>query len=488
MKLRDLFVGLEIEKTNLETLDIIVTDIETDSRRVREGVAFICLIGEHSDGHDYIVSARESGASVIIAQTESELLLSGPYVLVKSTRRADSFMHDNLFENPTKDMSIIAVTGTNGKTSVTHMLKAIFDSAGEKTGLVGTIKNIIGTEEITSEMTTPNPRELYGLFAKMREAEVRYVFMEASSHALEYEKLAPVTPEIGIFTNLTPEHLDFHGTMENYAAAKAKLFAMSRRNIINADDEWGSFMYEHAAGEKMYYSANGNTPFVAQNIVNHKTDGVEYYLVSDNDAVHVRCMIPGSFTVYNTLCAAAAGILCGISGSQIAIALRSLSGVAGRMERVILDEADISVFVDYAHTPDALENVLNSVRSFKTPDERLTVVFGCGGDRDKVKRPVMGKIATTLADNVIITSDNSRTEDPNAIINDILVGVLPNSSYTTIVGRVDAINYAIKNAQSGEIILVTGKGHEDYEINATGKHAFSEKQVIRDAFAKYRSE
>jgi len=483
MKLFELLNGVKIVETNVGD-DFAISEVETDSRAVKSGSAFLCLIGEHSDGHDYISAARTAGASVIIAQTPSEQLRQGSYVLVDSTRRADSMMHSAMFGNPAAAMKVLAVTGTNGKTSTTYMLKAIFDAAGYKTGLVGTIKNFIGSRVVESDMTTPNPRQLYSLLGAMRDEGVEYVMMEASSHALEYEKLAPITPEVGVFTNLTPEHLDFHGTMENYARAKSKLFTMCRRNVINMDDEYGAYMYEHAAGERYYHSASGNkkAEFQAHNVQNHKTDGVEYDLISRDDAVHVRCAIPGTFTVANTMGAAAAAVLCGVSGRDIALALRRLEGVSGRMERVSL-ESDFAVFIDYAHTPDALENVIRSVLGFKGDNERLTVIFGCGGDRDKVKRPQMGRIATTLADHSIITSDNSRTEDPQSIVNDILAGVDPGASYTTIVNRREAITYAVTNAKAGEIILIAGKGHEDYEINATGKHAFSEKQIIREAFA-----
>jgi UDP-N-acetylmuramoyl-L-alanyl-D-glutamate--2,6-diaminopimelate ligase len=287
---------------------------------------------------------------------------------------------------------------------------------------------------------------------------------------------------IGIFTNLTPEHLDYHGNMMQYAAAKAKLFKISKISVINADDSYGKFMYDQATGEKYTYSReSAYADFTAQNVIGHGIKGSEYDLVSENEAIHVECAIPGSFSVSNSLAAAVAARLVGASCKDVALAIRRLPGVSGRMEKVPLS-ADFTVIIDYAHTPDALENVLKTIRAFKTPSQRLVALFGCGGDRDKTKRPIMGGIAAAMADFTVVTSDNSRTEDPSAIIEDILKGIPSDSDYKVIENRTEALCWVVENAMKDDIIVVAGKGHENYEITATGKHPFSEKEIIQKAF------
>ncbi len=481
MKLRDLLEGVEITDATAGVLDLEVEGLSEDSREDLTGKAFVCLVGEKSDGHNYINAAMKQGAKVIICQRapEDETI---PYVLTPSCRRADALMWSTFYGNPAKDLKVLAVTGTNGKTTITYMLKSILEEMGKKVGVIGTIRNMIGDVEVESTMTTPMPKQLYGLLARMRDADVEYLVMEASSHALDYEKLAAITPEIGIFTNLTPEHLDYHGNMMQYAAAKAKLFKISKISVINGDDSYGKYMYEHAGGKKYTFSKDSiYADFTAQNIVGHGIKGSEYDLVSENEAIHIECAIPGAFSVSNSLAAAVAARLCGASCKDVALAMRRLSGVSGRMEKVPLS-ADFTVIIDYAHTPDALENVLKTVRAFKTPEQRLVAVFGCGGDRDKTKRPVMGGIAAAMADFTLITSDNSRTEDPHAIIEDILKGVPEGSEYKVIENRTQALIWAVEHARKDDIIVVAGKGHENYEITAEGKHPFSEKEIIMKAY------
>ena len=481
MKLRDLLAGVEITKATPGVLDFEVEGLSEDSREDLTGKAFVCLVGERSDGHNYISAAMKQGAKVIICQRapEEENI---PYVLTPSTRRADALMWSTFYGDPAKALKVLAVTGTNGKTTITYMLKSILEEMGKKVGVIGTIRNMIADVEVESTMTTPMPKQLYGLLARMRDAEVEYLVMEASSHALDYEKLAAITPEIGIFTNLTPEHLDYHGNMMQYAAAKAKLFKISKISVINADDSYGKYMYEHAGGEKYTFSKDSiYADFTAHNIEGHGIKGSEYDLVSENEAIHIECSIPGAFSVSNSLAAAVAARLCGASCKDVALAMRRLGGVSGRMEKVPLS-ADFTVIIDYAHTPDALENVLKTVRAFKTPEQRLVALFGCGGDRDKTKRPIMGGIAAAMADFTVITSDNSRTEDPHAIIEDILKGVPEGSEYKVIENRTQALIWAVENAHKDDIIVVAGKGHENYEITAEGKHPFSEKEIIMKAY------
>ena len=484
MKLTDLLRGCTVLKTVNVPKDLEIDGIADDSREDLHGKAFLCLAGERHDGHAYIGSALEGGAAVIVCEHIPEEYCSCPHVIVSSTRTADAMMWSHFYGDPADALDVIAVTGTNGKTSITYMLKSILEEMGKKVGVIGTIKNMIGDRVVESTMTTPLPKQLYKLIADMRDAEVEYLVMEASSHALDYEKLAPISPKIGIFTNLTPDHLDYHGTMANYAKAKAKLFKKSKISVINADDSYGKYMYEQATGERYTYSRESRyADFTAQNIVSNGIRGSEYDLIGENEAIHISCAIPGAFSVSNSLAAAVAARLCGASCKDVALAIRRLQGVAGRMETVPLG-GDFTVLIDYAHTPDALENVLKTIRAFKTPEQRLVAVFGCGGDRDRTKRPVMGNIATAMADFTVITSDNSRSEDPEKIIEEILTGVSEGSSYTVITNRTEALRYVVKNAQRNDIILVAGKGHENYEITAEGKHPYNEKEIIQKAFAE----
>ena len=317
----------------------------------------------------------------------------------------------------------------------------------------------------------------------MRDAGCGYLVMEASSHALAFKKLAGIHPKIGIFTNLTPEHLDYHKNMENYALAKAELFAMADCSIINYDTPYGTYMYEHSKGKRVYVSKdNASVDYYAKNIQMHGIRGSEYDFVSQSETAHIMCHIAGEFSLSNSLLAIAAAKELGYSKQVIESAMQSLMGVAGRMERVALPSDDITVIVDYAHTPDALSNVLRSILDCREAHQRLVCVFGCGGDRDRTKRPVMGKIATEMADYTVITSDNSRTEDPEKIIEDILAGVASGSCYTVIPDRRTALCSVIQNAKKDDIILVAGKGHEDYEITKDGKHPFSEKAILMDAY------
>ena len=487
MKLSEYLEGVEILGGTQGILETEISGLSDDSREDLEGKAFLCLAGERFDGHDFIGKAVEKNAAVIVCEHIPPQFSHHPHVVVSSTRRADALMWSRYYGDPASSLKVIAVTGTNGKTSITYMLKSILEEMGKKVGVIGTIKNMIGSVEVQTGMTTPVPKELYRLIAEMRDSGVEYLVMEASSHALDYDKLAAFRPFIGIFTNLTPDHLDYHGTMANYAKAKAKLFKISENAVINVDDTYGKFMYEQATGKKYTYGRESRyADFTAQNIVYHGIRGSEYDMISENEAIHISCAIPGAFSVSNSLAAAVAARLCGASCKDVALAIRRLQGVSGRMETVPLG-GDFTVLIDYAHTPDALENVLKTIRAFKTPEQRLVALFGCGGDRDKTKRPVMGNIATAMADLTVVTSDNSRTEDPEMIIRDILAGVTEGSNYVVIPNRTEALRWVVRNAKKNDIILVAGKGHENYEITAEGKHPFSEKAILKEAFESLKS-
>ncbi len=492
-------------KKPLDSLD--VNDITSDSRDAKEGSLFVCIKGTKTDGHSYIKDAADRGAAAILtesgAEYEAEIFEKegAPLHLeTKNTRRALAFLWNTWYGRPAKDMKLIAVTGTNGKTSVTFMLRSIFSASMVKTGLIGTVVCYSGEEKLSirsdnenANMTTPDPKELYKILSVMARDGVETVFLEATSHALALDKLAPLHFAAAVFTNLTPDHLDFHGSMENYLAAKRKLFSMTDIAVINGDDAYAADIAEAAelGGCKNIRLCTckdeKRVDYLAASISHLGADGIEYLLSSVCSVFKVKSPIPGRFTVINTLEAAACALEIGIDSRTVQDALRHMGGIDGRFERVKLCAgADFSVFIDYAHTPDALRNLLLTVRDFRKKGQRIVLLFGCGGDRDKTKRPEMGRIASTLADFVIVTSDNSRSESPSDIISDIMVGFDFTRAHAVIVeDRAEAIDYVIKNALTGDIILLAGKGHEEYEIDRSGKHPFSEKNIAKEAARKY---
>ncbi len=482
--------GVEVPET-WKTTEI--TGIATDSRLVRTGDLFLCIRGLVCDGHDYIEQAITNGAVAVLA--EEDRPCSVPLLQVEDTRRAAAFLYDAFYGYPTKKLKFVAVTGTNGKTSTSFMLRAIFEAALYRCGLIGTVHCYSAGRRLSfqnanslANMTTPDPSELYRMLAQMVEDGVEYVFMEVTSHALALRKPDAIHFVLGVFTNLSAEHLDFHGSMESYFEAKSRLFTLCDQAVINIDNSYGKRLAESCPCPMVTCSAlSGAADYTATRIRNHGVDGSEYKLSAKNHCFTVRTPIPGTFNVINTLEAATAALCLGISPSVIMTALETLSGIDGRMERVKLGViTDYSVFIDYAHTPDALYNLLETARSLRTAEERIVLVFGCGGDRDKSKRAEMGKIASRLADFVVITSDNSRSEDPIRIITEIVAGMEKNSDFVIIPDRAKAVEFVIREAHREDIILLAGKGHEEYEIDASGKHAFSERHIAADAAGKYR--
>ncbi len=513
MKLIELITDINIERDLFDSSfengfdDLEITDIFSDSRKVKRGSLFVCIAGTKVDGHRHIGEAIENGASVILAEKGAEIDESifsnyGAPILLRTenTRKALSHIWNSRYSRPAEGMKLIAVTGTNGKTSITHMLREIFDTALFKTGLIGTVRCYSGeklisirSEDEKANMTTPDPKELYEMLAVMRDDGVKYVFIEATSHALALDKLAPLHFEAAVFTNLTADHLDFHGSMENYLAAKKKLFHMADTAIINGDDAYsGSIAKEAEIGgckniRLCTLDEHRRCDYTAMNIKSLGCDGVEYILSSVCSVFKVKSPIPGRFTVMNTLEASSCALALGIDCRSIQDALRHMRGIDGRVERVKLCAgADFSIFIDYAHTPDALENLLLTARDFRKRGQRIVLLFGCGGERDRSKRSEMGKIASHLADFTVITSDNSRSEEPRDIISDITVGFdFTRAQAIIIENREEAIYYVIKNALCGDIILLAGKGHEEYEIDKNGKHPFSEKKIAREAAEKF---
>ena len=469
MKLKNL---IDCNKT-LGELEI--TGITCDSRCVNEGYAFICIKGALSDGHNYAKTALEQGAAVVIA--ERDLGLENQ-IVVDNTHKEFAILSAKWFGNPSKKLKLIGVTGTNGKTSTTYMIKQILEALGHKVGLIGTIQNMIGDEAIPTSNTTPNAYDLNALFADMAEKDCDYAVMEVSSHALDQCRVFELDFEAAIFTNLTQDHLDYHITMENYLEAKKKLFKMCKVAIINSDDQYAEKIAEGLDCKVVTYSTGNNSTYSAKGI-NYRPASVEYELLSANILQHVKVNTGGKFTVYNSLASLCCMIELGFDVKQSAEALKLLPGVKGRAE-VVPTNTNFTVIIDYAHTPDGLKNILTTFKECKK--NRLTVVFGCGGDRDKTKRPIMGNIASRFADNVIVTSDNPRTENPTAIIEDILEGLegLP-TPYKVIENRIEAIKYAIATARADDIIVLAGKGHETYQILSTGKIHLDEREIVAEA-------
>lgn len=494
----------EVTKTvKLPFLDI--NKVTSSSKKNVRGSAFVGVHGFKSDGNDYIAEAIAKGAEAIITD-KIEKALQTVYpkgrkcviIEVDDARRALAYLCDAINGYPSDRMHYIAVTGTNGKTSVTYMLKYVFEAAMFRCGLVGTVncyslgrKLAYSTNDPDASMTTPDPEPLYSMLGEMADDGVEYVFLEATSHALELGRLAPITFDAAIFTNLTPEHLDFHKTMENYLEAKLKLFDRCGLAILNADDKYYPSVFSSVSQKCRICSCsvyNGIGDYQADNILFSGVDGCEYQLTSKHTIMRVKSPIPGRFTVMNTLQACALALELGIKPSYVYNGISRLCTVDGRMERIRLcPGADFSLFIDYAHTPDAMENLIETVHTFRKSTQRITVLFGCGGDRDKTKRAHMGSIVASLADKIIVTSDNPRTEDPHQIIADIMSGIPSNADCVTIPDRSKAIEYAIRTAKSGDIILLVGKGHEKYEITCDGKRPFDERNIAINAARKYHS-
>lgn len=476
-----------------------IAGITHDSGRVRPAYAFFAFPGRKADGHNFAAEAERRGAAVCICERHIEGL-SVLQIVLPNARRALAFAAANFYGNPQRRMRICGVTGTNGKTSTAYMLKTVFSHGGYKTALLGTAKGSIGdiaytppledTEASEYEtMTTPDPEVLYRTLADLAARGVEVTVMEASSHALALDKLAPIEFELGIFTNLSHEHLDFHGTMENYLAAKAKLFDRCRVGLFNTDDAAARALMQRAKCRTVGYGLTPPSDYLAEEIESYGVRGSTYLLHTRNARFRIKTQIPGSFTLYNTLAAAAAARECGVDLVCIQNSLYALRGIAGRLEKVNLGfmGGAFTVFIDYAHTPFALENLLLCVREFRGAGQRIVTLLGCGGERDREKRPVMGKIAVENSDYVIFTSDNPRTEEPQAILRDILGGVGSADNYIVIENRREAIEYAVANALAGDIILLVGKGHEQYEIDKDGLHPFSETEIVQEAAERYRS-
>ena len=472
MKLKELLQGLEIIKATAD-LEQQITSVCYDSRKVTPGSVFAAITGFVTDGNKYIPMALEKGAVAVVTAVEPEGDV--PYVLVDSDRHALAMMGVNYYDRPAESMKLIGVTGTNGKTTSTLLLKHILEKTrNAKVGLIGTMENMIGDQTVPAERTTPESLDLQALFAQMRSAGCSHVIMEVSSHAIALERVGGVEFDVAAFTNLTEDHLDFHKTMENYCDTKAQLFARSRKSVANRDDAWFERMCK-GAKDLLTTSASGEAGLYAED-AQLLSDGISFTAISGKTHVPVRLPIPGKFTVYNAMTAIGCAMQLGVSLEEAAEALATAKGVKGRVEVVPTPGKPYTILIDYAHTPDGLENVLSSVKGYC--QGRLIAVFGCGGDRDPIKRPIMGRIGAQIADIAIITSDNPRTEEPAAIIADIVKGLDGLDNYVVIENRIKAIQHAMDIGQNRDIIVLAGKGHETYQEIHGVKHHLDEREVV----------
>ena len=486
MRLNELLDGVEVKSKSVSD-EMDIAYIASDHRNLIKNSVFVAIKGTKRDGNDYICKAIEKGCNAIV--TENRALCNGdfPYILVNNSRRAISKMWSNFYKNPSKNIKTVAITGTNGKTSSAYFLYNILRIARIPCALISTIGCFINGEEINingggtvadvvSAMTTPDPEVLYCLYNKMKKKGVKVAVIEASSHALKQERLAYIDIEIGAFTNLSSEHLDFHKNIDDYFKSKEKLFDLCKTAIINYDDEYGKILKEKY--DNAYtYGLNEKCDFCAERVILN-LEGCKYRIEHDNSKLEISTEIIGEFTVYNTLLAASCALLLGVNSDDIEKGIKSTISIKGRMQQY----RDKPIYIDYAHTPVAMENAIKSIKKLQC-NKRIIVLFGCGGDRDKGKRAKMGEIATSLADLTVITSDNPRTENPIEIINDIKSGIIKGAKFIVIPERKDAIKHIAMQMTENDVLLLLGKGHEEYEITIGGKNNFSETKILDEVFS-----
>ena len=474
MRLRELLEGMEVISQTISP-DTEITHVCVDSRATQKGSLFVAVPGNRCDGGHYARQAVDRGAVCVVCQ--SELPPDLPWVKVRDARLALSQLACRWYGHPSRQLTMLGVTGTNGKTTVTYLLRHILQRTGMKTGLIGTVQNIVGEQTLPAQRTTPDALQIQQLLSAMTKNGCSHAVMEVSSHALDQHRAEGIDFAVGIFTNLTEDHLDYHGTMGCYCDAKAKLFQMSRMGVCNVDDPWTERLLAGASCPSVYYGIHNPAEVWAEDIFLHSRS-VDFTVCTARTCTPVHLGVPGRFSVYNALGAIAACGELGIPPEECAAALATFPGVAGRMEVVPTPGKPYTLLIDYAHTPDALENVLKTVRGFA--QNRVIAVFGCGGDREREKRPLMGHIAGKLADLTIITSDNPRTEEPMAIIRDILPGIAgAEDKYIVEPDRRGAIALAMGRAAAGDVIVLCGKGHETYQEIGDKTIPMDEREIVR---------
>lgn len=495
MRLAELLEGVHVVKLfslmfgkMVLTQDVTVREVQYNSRNVERGDLFVAIRGTAVDGHAYIADAVARGAAVVVVEDDAAMpdaffMHSNVVkIVVPDTREALATIAGNFAGQPSRQLRLVGVTGTNGKTTTTYLIRAILDAAGETTGLIGTIDYRIGSTIVPATHTTPESLELNLLLGRMREAKCTAAVMEVSSHSLAMRRVHGLMFRAGVFTNLTQDHLDFHGTMDSYFAAKKMLFDMLPADsdaVVNADDPAGKQIASSTAAQVMTYGCGRGADIRADSI-NVRLDGITLDVWRGGQRLQVRSPLSGRFNVWNILAAYATGTALGISHEKIVIGIGAQHAVPGRFEQIASPRGWMAI-VDYAHTPDALERCLHAIRDLLPASEasRVITVFGCGGNRDRGKRPIMGRIASTLSDVTIVTSDNPRREDPGAIIAEIMTGVVARRNVRTESDRRTAIRKALGEARSGDVVLVAGKGHEDYQVVGDTKHHFDDREEIR---------
>ncbi|UJL47850.1 UDP-N-acetylmuramoyl-L-alanyl-D-glutamate--2,6-diaminopimelate ligase [Virgibacillus sp. NKC19-16] len=485
MKLTEMLSSIPFYETASFIEEIDIHDIEIDSRKVKPGSLFVCINGFTVDGHNYVKQAIDNGAVVII--TEKKVTSSVPIVTVSDTIRTLAILAVKFYNNPTSKIPLIGVTGTNGKTTVTYLLETIFQHNKKKTGVIGTIQMKIGEKTYPIDNTTPNSLLLQKSFQKMLDQNVEQAIMEVSSHALDIGRVYGCDYDVAVFTNLSQDHLDYHKNIDDYLRAKSLLFAQLGNTysegdpkfaVINEDDPSSTYMKQSTAQHVITYGCQNDAKVMAKDI---KLDakGTFFRLKTPVGTVSINSNLIGMFNIYNMLAASTAAIAWNVPLHVIKHALESILGVDGRFEPVTTDQS-YAVIVDYAHTPDSLENVLQTAKGFA--QKKVYVVVGCGGNRDRAKRPLMAGIALNYADHVIFTSDNPRSEDPRVILNDMTAGLEKSrQKYEVIIDRKKAIYQAIEHAQDEDIILIAGKGHETYQEVGSVKYNFDDRKVAKEA-------
>lgn len=473
MNLENLIKNLEAKVIGETNLDIL--DITYNSKKVKKGSLFVCLCGENSDGHDFAKDAERNGAAAILC--EKQVQVNIPQIVVSSTRKALSKVFSCFYDNPQNKLKIIGLTGTNGKTTTSFLIKSILEESGKKVGLIGTQGAFIGKQFFQTGLTTPDPQLLFKLLKQMVDFGVEYVVMEVSAHALALDKTEGIVFEVGVLTNLTQDHLDFFETMENYKRAKFKLFEGNKIKsaVLNFDDEFGRKLAETITVPFLSYSLNNPSDVFAAKIGNK--NGKNKFIVNILDNVFdVESNLIGEFNIYNSLAAASVAAMLGCSTKQIKNGLEKLLGVEGRLNRFNLSNGVVA-FIDFAHTPDGIEQALNAIRELKF--KQIITVFGCSGNRDKDKRHKMGQIAEKLSDYVVLTTDNPRFENPELILDDIEIG-MEKTAHTRFVSREQAIEFALTLAKKGDCVAILGKGAETYQdINGVNV-PYSDFEVVKN--------
>lgn len=485
MTLEQLLEGTETVEIS-GSLAVEIESITFDSRRCSVNSAFIAVCGAEADGHKFIGKAIEAGARAVIYQEgDIESVEGVTFVKVKSSRKALALIADNFYGHPSRELNLVGITGTNGKTTTVTLLYNLFTSLGYGCGLISTIANYVNGEKLHTDNTTPDPITLNSLMARMVDEGCEYCFMEVSSHSIDQDRVAGLSFKVGIFSNLTHDHLDYHKTFASYRDCKKRFFDELGKDawaLTNIDDRNGEIMVQNTKATVKTYACHSMADFNCK-IIEQSIDG----MLMSIDGTQIWSRFIGAHNAYNLLAVYSTAILLGADKDEVLVKASALGPVAGRLE-YIRGGNDLTAVVDYSHTPDALENALRTLKEAGC-DRTLVCVFGCGGDRDRSKRPEMGKIATEIADKVIVTSDNPRTEDPQEIISEIRGGMDARARAKSlfISDRREAIRAAVMTAPQGAIILVAGKGHEDYQIIGKTKHHFDDKEVISEAMNELNS-